>query len=285
MGGTESVTLDTYGSYPVYTTKCTVGLCSAVVTSGGNQPLAVAVREWEDASNNNRTTFNAISAGATRNFVAVVKKNAGGQSSGITVENLGSASTTISLTCYPSTGDSISCGTRTNVPGKATAVFILNGADGVNLPNNFVGSAVVNTSPGRDVATLIYETGTPYKLATNAPLVGTLVAYAPELYGDYAQYGQTWNTGISIQNTSGSTNARVTVTYYNRDGSAASLAPQTITLGPYRIWVLNRGSGNLPGPGFAGSAVIQSDQPIAAVVNINHTGSGDTKASYTVPNR
>jgi hypothetical protein len=31
--------------------------------------------------------------------------------------------------------------------------------------------------------------------------------------------------------------------------------------------------------------VIQSTQPIAAVVNTAHTGSGDTKASYTASNR
>jgi hypothetical protein len=129
---------------------------------------------------------------------------------------------------------------------------------------------------------LIYETGSPFKLATNAPLTGTTQAYASDLYGDYPQNGQTWNSGISIQNTSGTTAADISVTYYNRDGTYAG--KWLTTLGPYRLWVLNRGSFNMPGPNFVGSAVIQSNQPIAAVVNVNHTGSGD-KASYTAPNR
>jgi hypothetical protein len=36
---------------------------------------------------------------------------------------------------------------------------------------------------------------------------------------------------------------------------------------------------------FSGSAVIQSTQNIAAIVNTTNNGSGDTRASYTVPNR
>jgi hypothetical protein len=259
------------------------GLCSATVESSTGQPVAVSVLEQDVSSTQSRSTHNAFTTGAAINFVPLVKKNAGGQSSGIAVENLGSQPTTITLTCYPTTGNSIACGTRTNVAPKATAVFILNGADGVNLPDGFVGSAVVNATSGQPVATLSYESGMPYKLSTNALLLGTNQAYAPELYGDYAQNGQTWNTGISVQNTSSSTNANVNITYYNQNGTSAGTW-QT-TLGPNRLWVLNRGVGNMPGPNFVGSAVIIADQPIAVVANMSHTGSGDTKASYTAPNR
>jgi hypothetical protein len=259
------------------------GLCSAAVESSTEQPVAVSILEQDVSSTQSRSSHNAFTTGTTSNFVPLVKKNAGGQSSGIAVENLGSLPTTITLTCYPTTGNSIACGTRTNVAPKATAVFILNGADGVNLPDGFVGSAVINATSGQPVVTLSYESGTPYKLSTNALLLGTNQAYAPEIYGDYVQNGQTWNTGISVQNTSSSTNANVTVTYYNRDGTSAGTW-QT-TLGPNRLWVLNRGVGNMPGPSFTGSAVILADQPIAVVVNMSHTGNGDTKASYTAPNR
>jgi hypothetical protein len=276
--------LSVNGSDSLPADGCWPGLCTAQITSTNGMSVAVSIIEQVDATFNNRSSFTAFSAGATSNFVPLVKKNAGGQSSGISVENLGSSYTTISVTCYAATGNGIACGTRTNVASKETAVFVLSGSDGANLPDGFVGSAVVNTTAGQPVATLIHETGSPFKLATNALLMGTTQAYAPELYGDYPQNGQTWNAGISIQNTSSTTSANVTVTYYYRDGRSAELS-QTMTLGPDRLWVLNYGSRNMPGPNFAGSAVIVADQPIAAIVNVNHTGSGDTKASYTAPNR
>jgi hypothetical protein len=61
--------------------------------------------------------------------------------------------------------------------------------------------------------------------------------------------------------------------------------PQTKTgLASNRTWILNYWTGNLPGS-FVGNAAITSDQPVAALVNTLHSGSGDTNASYTVPNR
>jgi hypothetical protein len=147
------------------------------------------------------------------------------------------------------------------------------------LPNGFLGSAVVNAS--QSVASLIYESGDPYKLCTNADLSGSTTAYAPEIYGNYG--GQAWNSGITVRNV-GSGNAAVTVTYYWQDGSQNG-SSYSCTIGQNRMCTFSYWSGNLPGNNFYGSAVIQSTQPIAAVVNTAHTGSGDTKASYTASNR
>ena len=73
------------------------------------------------------------------------------------------------------------------------------------------------------------------------------------------------------------------MTYYRQDGSQAGQWSSQV--GPKLTWILNSSSGNLPANNFSGSAVIQATQPIAAVVNTAHTGSGDTKASYTASNR
>ena len=279
--GSDSRALGVNGSDQVYSTNCP-SLCSAKVWSSNGQPLAVVIREQTDSTTLDRTTHNAFSAAAISNFSPLIKKNAGGQTTNLAVENVGTGPTTISVTCYPTSGNSLPCGTRSPVPVNGTAIFIMDGADGASLPAGFIGSAVISTNPSQPVASLIYETGNPYKLVTNAPLSGSNTACPPQLYGNYLQAGQTWDTGISIQNVS-SVNANVTVTYYDQNGSPVG-SPQLSTLGPNRTWILNYASGNLPG-NFAGSALIQSNQPIAALVNVAHTGSGDTKASYTVPNR
>ncbi len=202
---------------------------------------------------------------------------------GLAIMNVGSGSTTVSVDCYPTVGTpTIGCGASTNLSPNATVVF---GA--LNVSDGFVGAAVVRTTnPPAPVVTLIYESGSPQQLITDAPLSGTTTAYVPELYGNYVM-GQTWNSGISVQNTS-SSNANVTVTYYDRLGNPVG-NPQTITgLEPNRVWMLNYSGSNMPG-NFSGSAVItsNSNHPIVAIVSMSHTGSGttDTNASYTVPNR
>lgn len=253
-------------------------LCSAVVWTTDGQPLAVAVREQEDVSTNNRSTFNAFSAGATTNFLPLIKKNHNNLWSGVAVQNLGVPETTVRLMCYPSTGgDPVACGAPTTVQSKATAVFTLvGGAD------SYYGSAVA-TSTGQPIATVIYENGTPYKLITNAVLNGpSTTAYAPELYRDYPQSGQTWNSGISIQNMG--TNATVTVVYYSQAGGSP-VNQWSMSLGANQSWFINKWTTYMPPAPFVGSAVIQSTQPIAVMVDAQHTGSGDTRASYTAPNR
>jgi hypothetical protein len=193
----------------------------------------------------------------------------------VSVQNVGSQPANISITCYDSAGQTYYCGsTRYSVPSKATTTFYMSAA------NSPLGSAVV--SANQPIASLIYEGGTPYKLCTNADLSGTTTAYAPELYGNYSQGGQTWNSGLHIQNV-GDVNATVTVTYYKEDGQYAGQWSNQV--GPKLTWILNAASGNMPTNNFSGSAVIQATQPIAAVVNTAHTGSGDTKASYTASNR
>ena len=282
VGTVRSYSLAANGSTSVASTECPAGvLCSAKIWTTNGMLLAVVIREQTDSTTYDRTTHNAFSIGATSNFVPLIKKNAGGQSTSIAVMNLGTGTTTVSITCYPETGNSIACGTR-SVPKFATAVFIMNGADGSSLPDGFLGSAVISTSPAQPVASLVYETGAPYKLVTNVPLAGSKAAYAPHLYGNYSS-NPTWDTGISVQNVS-AVNANVTVTYYDGGGNVFG-QPYSNTLSPSRTWIVNYGRGNLP-EGFNGTAYIQSNQPIVAIVNVaDNTPGHDTKASYTVPNR
>ena len=182
--GSTSKYLVTNGSGQVEANNCTVSLCSAMIWSDNGQPLAVVVLERRDNYTDNRTMHNAFSTGTTSNFVPVVKNNVGGQTTGVSVQNVGSQPANISITCYDSAGQTYYCGgTRYGVPSKATTTFYMSAA------SSPLGSAVV--SANQPIASLIYEGGDPYKLCTNADLSGTTTAYAPELYGNYSQDYQT----------------------------------------------------------------------------------------------
>jgi hypothetical protein len=204
VGTPVSVNLATNGSDRVYPDNCTVNLCSAKIWSSNGQPLAVVVLERRDNYTDNRTIHNAFSTGATRNLVPVVKNNYGGQTTGISVQNVSAQAANVSLICYDSLSSATYTFTQNGLPSMATVTFYMGTA---GLPNGFLGSAVVNAN--QSIAALIYESGDPYKLCTNADLAGSTTAYAPEIYGNYG--GQAWNSGITVQNV-GSGNATVTVT-------------------------------------------------------------------------
>lgn len=279
---TQQAALSTNGSALVFPSAgyCATSPCSARIASNA-QPLAAVILEYTSTTNN-RATYNAFSAGATSNYVPVVKKNYAGHTTGVSVQNLGAQATAVQLTCYNTSGGTYTCGTQTVQP-MATAVFWMGTA--ANLPDGFFGSAVVNASQPSQVATLIQESGSPYKLATNALLAGSTTAYAPEIYGNYTPGGSssTWNSGIGIQNV-GSADANVTVTYYDSGGNQVGSPVSSPAICPNCAWAVNYWAGNMPS-NFYGSAKITSNQPIAAVVNAANTGSGDTKDMYTVSNR
>jgi murein DD-endopeptidase MepM/ murein hydrolase activator NlpD len=275
-GNVVSNDLAPNASVSVRTSECAYpsNRCSARVTSSNGQPLAVAVFEQDDATTLSRVTYNGFSAGTGTSFVPLLKNVNYGMLTGLAVHNLGASPTTVTVTCYDAL-QTYSCGS-TNVPGRGTAVLTA-----WPVPPGWVGWAVV-TSSSQNIVTAIYESGSPKQMVTNAPSSGTSLAYAPELYGGYVLNGQTWDSGISLQNAS-SSNANVTVTYYDQPGNQIGSWTRN-ALPPRAVWILNRWAGNLPS-GFVGSAVITANQPVVAIVNVLHTGSGDTNASYTAPNR
>lgn len=90
--------------------------------------------------------------------------------------------------------------------------------------------------------------------------------------------GGTWVSGVTVQNLSATSVANITITFYNQDGSEAHTLPTTtISAGGQKTWYLPT---QVPGlaDGFIGSAVVSSDQPIAAIVNtqVPTTGTGTT---------
>ncbi len=112
----------------------------------------------------------------------------------------------------------------------------------------------------------------------------TYPIWAPVLYKGSAG----WNSGIQVQNL-GAQPATITVTYYQPDGRVAMTEPYgSVAAGSSRTFYLPGTS--LPA-GYAGSAAISADQPIAAIVNLTNyelPGSTAAASSYNavdVPNR
>jgi hypothetical protein len=93
-----------------------------------------------------------------------------------------------------------------------------------------------------------------------------VVILAATVSGASAFPAGTWVSGVTVANLSGDT-AAVVITFYNPNGSVA-LYFDGGTIGPNgaKTWYL---PSHVPGlaDGFIGSAVVEADQPVAAIVN------------------
>lgn len=83
--------------------------------------------------------------------------------------------------------------------------------------------------------------------------------------------GTGWWTGEQVQNV-GTSTANIVVTAYDKNGSLTYTTSQTATVGS----TIGLTPSNFPGmpSGFIGSAVVSSDQPIKAVVNVSNVFNG-----------
>lgn len=85
--------------------------------------------------------------------------------------------------------------------------------------------------------------------------------------------GGTWASGIQIVNQSDTDEAAITITFYRTDGTVALVFPDTIPAGKSRAYYV---PAHIPGleDGFIGSAVVASNQPVAAILNTANTAPG-----------
>ena len=81
--------------------------------------------------------------------------------------------------------------------------------------------------------------------------------------GAQAQGGLTYTSGVQVQNL-GSATANITITFYNQDGTQAGNLSDTIGGSSSKTYFPVQGVS----AGFNGSAVVSSDQPVAAIMNL-----------------
>jgi hypothetical protein len=143
------------------------------------------------------------------------------------------------------------------------------------LPDNFVGSAVVQSS--QPIAAEIHETGSVRKMASNVfQPTGAKTSYAVRIcHGCSDGY----NTGLRVMNV-GTEAADVTINYF--DWSGYWLGMEIIP--GLDIFTANNAS-QIPS-GIYGSAVISSSQPIIAVIYLTDPDTTkDLAMTYSAPNR
>ena len=177
---------------------------------------------------------------------------------GLVVQNLDpTTAIDVTVTCYDyTTGAASNCGQKIGLAARASAPFWMGSIFGTTV---FSGSAVITTNPARPIATIVQESDAANALvyAANAPLSGSLTAYAPELYGSYAPSGPRWDSGLSLQNTSAAT-ASITLHLY--DSGGASVYTSSWSVAPYATKIVYP----LPvAEGFIGSAWVSADRTIA----------------------
>jgi hypothetical protein len=93
-----------------------------------------------------------------------------------------------------------------------------------------------------------------------------------------AQQGITYSSGFQVQNL-GTGTATISISFYNQDGSVAANHSDTIAANTNKTYF------PIPGvsDGFNGSAVISSDQPVAAITNLlgNYPQYGGSTTGFT----
>ncbi len=232
---------------------------SAVIRALNGAQLAAVVNEVK--TEGAAVSYPAPAGGAPTTVAPFVLRNYQGWSTGLQVQNLGSNPTTATVTY-----------TRTNGPGTWTdSAVVQPGAAAVfyqpshpQLPDDFMGTALVSSSDGAPLAVLVNILNPQSTAAMNyvasAPAGPTLVL--PYL----ARRVDGWNTGVLVFNPN-SVSTVVRVTYYDASGAQVGRDEDTIAAGGTRSYFQQQHA--TLADGFRGSAVIQSvnNLPLVAVAS------------------
>ena len=198
--------------------------------------------------------------GATVFAPAVMYQAYGGYTTGFGITNTGTGTTTVTVTYRNPDGSAIAT-TRTQSLAPNAYWGLYQGETGTPLPAGFHGTATITSSPAQNLAVIVNEVGPGGFLTYSATNSGATTLYAPVVFNN--AYGG-YFTGMGIQNVSGLT-ANVTINY----ASGSVTKSETFTVAPHGFAGIYNGPGNGAGlpDGFAGSAIITSDQPLVAIVN------------------
>jgi hypothetical protein len=261
------------------------------VKLASNQPLAVVVVEQNDTGAVQAATSNGFSTDVqdSNNYVPLVKSNSGGNSTGIYVQNaspLGSGTTLVNAYYYEQNGT-----------GFWTDSYSLNfySSHLFWAPNKVSAGKVASAwiSGGDKLVSAVYETKLSpgqWRMQYNGFLEGSTTVILPRIYKNYTDGTVIWTTGVTVQNL-GSSTSNITIRYYRDDGTTQSNWMETptpgVAVGQYKAWTFWQGAASNPLPtNFKGSAVITSDQPIVAQVNVaGNTTMIDAAMSYSGFNR
>lgn len=217
----------------------------------------------------------------------VVSAQGGTWVSGIMIQNQSETDDAhVTITFYWAEGETLAGQvaatiTRTIIAGQATSIY---GPDITDLPDDFVGSAVVSSDQPvvANVNTQV-PSGSgateddPNRVGTASGVLSpSTTLNFTQVMNDYYE----WNSYLAVQNTS-SSEASVTVRYYNdSDGSEVSAAADTQTISAYSTYIFRQPDNSSLSSSWGGSAVVTSTQALAGVANFYNSGTAKDTAQF-----
>jgi len=259
---------------------------SATVTS--NQPVAVMVGQLGTGSFKTLLMYDGFNGGSTTVRAPLVMANNSGFISSLNIQNVGSASTTVTVNYSTNLGGSFAPAsqTLTLAPGQGGNLLQAAGQWGTN---KYIGSATITASqPLVVVVNQLKLTGgsagTAYEGFNPASL--TSKASAPLLMAGNGGYFTT----LQCQN-AGTAATTITVTYSANtvSGLSGTPAPDTVTVEPgANATIFQAQAANAKWSGrYVGSATVTAsgNQPIACLVNqLNNSVTTDAFLTYNAIN-
>jgi Peptidase family M23 len=248
-------------------------ICAAKIYS--SELLAGVVREYDTTTDSGVQTHNVFASGANNIYFPVVKKNRYNMTTGLRLKNNGGSTANLTINFYQQNGQLL-CQLPGSIPGYAGYTVSFTSCPG----DNYVGPVkITSNQPIIGLANEASSDGISKKAYSSVIINsnGSKYAYAPIASGSQSS----WYSGISVLNLTGVT-ANITIQFYNYSDGNMGSSPIIDSIPAYGM--KNFYSANTT---FNGSAVISSDQNIAALVFVTDTrgGGGDTQAVYNASSR
>ena len=254
------------------------GLFSAKVTSTNGMMLAGVANIWTAAVHGEFAEYSAFIQGDTSIYVPALYKAYYDFVSSLTIQNLGTASTNVTITYSNGTVDS-----ATIAANQAIELYQPNNPSLPSGNANGVFSAKVTSSGEPIVALVNIEDKNKGSLASYNGLVGpTNTVLCPVVLKDYYY----WFSAETVQNV-GTAPTNITITYANGMTRVYNNVPPNGTVNI--IELANAGS-PLPVTSSLAATITSSGQPLVAVVQENSNtryseNPGDYLLSYSCANK
>jgi hypothetical protein len=227
---------------------------SAIIKGTGNIAAVVNIYGLGPA-NRQLYSYNPFASGAEVAYAPVIMNNYFGFNTALTVQNIGDAATSVTVTY--GTGQT----ENANIGPGASAVF-LNFGTHTNLPVGTITGAKVQAAPGGMIVATVNEsqTGSAYAASYSGAAAGSTTVSAPIVMRSYFTY----HSSVTCQNISGSTQ-NITITYSNGNSKTAT----GIANGDSAVF-LQQFDDALTN-GFIGSATMTSAGEMICVINQSPT--------------
>ncbi|WP_374687611.1 hypothetical protein [Promineifilum sp.] len=245
------------------------GIYAAVISNvtGNSEPLAAVAKEEDSASPYDAPAlYNAFSSGSTILYAPLVKKNYAGNTSGITLQNVGAVDATFRAYYYDMNGQPQ--GSTVSGTIERYAPYVLYNPPAI--PNGFLGSVRIESTNNVPLVGEVSEEDADVadpRLISNLALreSGSQIIHLPLWYDNYTAAGGDWASGVNVRNI-GTAETEVTIRWYNQSGAQVHLQTEDVNVNDTHNFYDPSALSN-----FIGSVMIQSSgQPIVATANIHN---------------